>query len=471
MSENIKELIFDSILRNPGEAICIFDNEGRILFSNHLFKSTFFLTDFYDLFPDDIKNDIKSRLIRLENDSFFEMLQRIESKMFCFKFVKREGYFYASIMDFSKLEALIYELNIFKEIAEKNHNILIVLDKNGNIDFVNDAFVTYFNIEKDKVKRTSICDFLKDRVEKDFIEELKESIDRKSELKRKMEIKVKNKELTFLLASFPIKIAKLGVESFVLVFEDLEIQKKMAEELTKMSKFDSLKIITDGISHDLNNMLVALIGNISLAKCFTKPEDSNYHFLEEAEKACNRAKDLSLKLLTISKGLPMLKKEINFNQLLVETTNFVIRGKFQNLKIELNFEFEKENFVVFADEGQLIQVIENIVTNACQAMPDGGSLTVGLKLIELVEGKNYLPISEGKYICAYFKDTGKGIPPFIISRIFDPYFTTKKDGSGLGLSISFSIVRNHKGYIDVISQVGVGSTFFIYLPLSESLNL
>jgi len=218
------------------------------------------------------------------------------------------------------------------------------------------------------------------------------------------------------------------------------------------------------VSHDLNNVLASLVGNISLAKLLIKPDSKAYSFIEEAENACSRAKDLSLKLLSIAKGLPMMKKEININKILLETTNFILRGKFFDLNIKLITEFEKEEFKINADEGQIIQVIDNIVTNACQAMPDGGEITIGTKEVEIVENRNYFPIKSGRYLCIYIKDTGKGISPLIISKIFDPYFTTKEGGNGIGLSISFSIIKNHRGYIDVISQIGVGSTFFIYLP-------
>ncbi len=468
MEEKIKKFLFDIILENPREAICVFDTEGEILFSNLFFDDIFLGKNFYDIFDETTKNDVLEQLKSFKDFQslfgIYRIKSKVENKVFLIKITKKDKYFYSSLTDFSKHENFVLELSLFKEIADKNPNILIILNEKGEINFVNQVFINYFKMPREDINGKLIYDFFKNIFEPEFIEELKQQ---DKEIKRKVQLKIEDREMTFLFTYIPLKLETLQTKNFLIILEDLEMQEKISEELRKMSKFDSLKVITDGISHDLNNVLVSLIGNISLAKCFTKPEDSNYVFLEEAEKACSRAKDLSLKLLTISKGLPMLKKEINFNQLLMETANFVLRGKFSDLKVNLKFEFEEDSITVVADEGQLIQVIDNIVTNACQAMPKGGTLTIGLKHIELVEGKNYLPISEGKYLCAYFKDTGKGISPFIISKIFDPYFTTKPDGNGLGLSISFSIIRNHKGYIDVISQLGVGSTFFVYLPVSS----
>jgi len=464
--KEVESYIFDFVFNNTKEGICIFDSCGRIKFSNQFFERRFKkIENILEIFDTKFKSEISSKLSVLQRNESFDNIYILNGSMYYVYFYRLNKDYLSKFIDFSGNKKLIIEQSMLRFVSDKNPSIIFIFDKEGNIEYVNEAFYNYFGKQND-ISGKNIFDIFKEHLSLENIREIKYFVENPSlEWKKKIFFNFEKELLFFLSTIFKLEVKEFDLKRYVMIMEDLGVQEKLASEITKISKFDSLRVITDGISHDLNNVLAALIGNISLAKCYIEKDHPVYEFLEESEKACSRAKDLSLKLLTISKGQPLLKKKIKLNDLLKDVTIFVINGKFDSKKIKVEFVFEEDNVIVDADEGQLVQVIDNIVTNACQAMPEGGRLVVGIRFVELTEDKNYLPIKSGKYVCIYFEDSGKGISPHIISKIFDPYFTTKPGGSGLGLTISYSIIRNHKGYIDVISRIGVGTTFFVYLPV------
>jgi CheY-like chemotaxis protein len=185
-----------------------------------------------------------------------------------------------------------------------------------------------------------------------------------------------------------------------------------------------------------------------------------YKRLEESEKAAERARDLTHQLLTFSKGGTPVKRTISLQELAKESANFVLRGS--NVKCE--FSFPTDLWHVEADEGQISQVLNNIIINATHAMSEGGTVQMYCGNVVVDQGDS--PLEKGKYILISIMDHGTGITKKHLSKIFDPYFTTKKKGSGLGLSTSYSIVRSHGGHITVESSPGIGTNFNIYLPAS-----
>jgi len=201
------------------------------------------------------------------------------------------------------------------------------------------------------------------------------------------------------------------------------------------------------------------LGNITLGKIYSSQNDKIYEILSEAEKACIRSKELTQQLLTFSKGGSPVKKIGSISSLLKESIDFVLRGS--NVKSEY---IEKEPpLAIEMDEGQINQVINNLVINAKQSMENGGLLTVKVENIKKKATDN-LPIADGNYVKISIKDRGVGISKENLQKIFDPYFSTKKMGNGLGLSISYSIIQKHNGYITAESEIGKGATFYIYLP-------
>ncbi len=249
----------------------------------------------------------------------------------------------------------------------------------------------------------------------------------------------------------------------VLVFQDVTTSKRIEEELIKAQKLESLGVLAGGIAHDFNNLLTAILGNVSLAKVYAKPGDRIVARLEEAEKASLRAKDLTQQLLTFSKGGAPLKRTASLSEVLKDSARFALRGS--NVRCE--FSIPQDLWPVEIDEGQISQVIHNLIINAHQAMPEGGIIRVMAENLSIdCDQEMNLALVTGKYVSLAVKDDGHGIPLHMLSKIFDPYFTTKPKGSGLGLATSYSIIKNHDGAITVQSDVGVGTTFRVYLPVS-----
>jgi len=250
----------------------------------------------------------------------------------------------------------------------------------------------------------------------------------------------------------------------VLVFRDITEKKRMEEELIRAQKLESLGVLAGGLAHDFNNLLTAVLGNVSLAMMYCRPEDKIIARLKEAEKASLRARDLTQQLLTFSKGGAPVKKVTRIADTLKDSAWFAVRGS--NVRCDLTVDHDL--WLAEIDEGQISQVIHNLIINAYQSMPEGGVIRVSAANAVLgPENDSSLPLSAGEYVKISVTDEGHGIPQDFLSKIFDPYFTTKTKGSGLGLATCYSILRNHGGTITVESEVGIGSTFDVYLPASS----
>jgi len=260
----------------------------------------------------------------------------------------------------------------------------------------------------------------------------------------------------------PILDRESRIVGAVLVFRDVTEKRKMEEELLNAQKLESIGILAGGIAHDFNNLLTAILGNISLSKMYVPEGDKVHQKLSEAEKATLRARDLTQQLLTFSRGGAPVKKTLSVAEIIKESTAFSLSGS----KVTCSFAIPDDLWMVEVDEGQISQVINNLTLNAEQAMPAGGVIEVACRNVLVGEGDN-LPLPDGCYILVTISDQGGGIPEEALPRIFDPYFTTKERGKGLGLSTVYSIIRNHDGYITVSSKPGVGTTFYIYLPASN----
>ncbi len=249
----------------------------------------------------------------------------------------------------------------------------------------------------------------------------------------------------------------------VIVFRDITEKILMEEELVKARKLESLGILAGGIAHDFNNILMAVLGNISLARREVRVGTGLYAKLFEAEKAIIRAKELTQQLLTFSKGGTPIKSTASVKEIITDSADFALRGS----NVSCNYDMAEGLWPIEADEGQISQVISNLVINADQAMPEGGVIRIAATNISIEPSCIDGAIAEGKYIKISISDSGVGMPQEHLQRIFDPYFTTKKSGSGLGLAIVYSIVKKHDGFVTVESEHGKGTTFHIYLPASQ----
>jgi signal transduction histidine kinase/PAS domain-containing protein len=239
-------------------------------------------------------------------------------------------------------------------------------------------------------------------------------------------------------------------------------QRRLEEELRKTHKLESLSVLAGGIAHDFNNLLTGILGNVSMARKTIDPQSKAIKRLEDAEKAVARSRDLAQQLMTFSKGGAPVKKTASIEQIAKDSAAFVLRGS--NVKCE--FVVADDVWAVEVDEGQMNQVMNNLMINADQAMEHGGTIEVRIEN-QVVASPNEMSLKEGHYVRISIADHGSGIPESVVHKIFDPYFTTKEHGSGLGLATVYSIIKNHDGHVGVESKVGVGTSFIIYLPSSE----
>jgi nitrogen-specific signal transduction histidine kinase/ActR/RegA family two-component response regulator len=238
----------------------------------------------------------------------------------------------------------------------------------------------------------------------------------------------------------------------------------LEDERLKTQKLEAIGTLAGGIAHDFNNLLQGIFGYISMAKITLDQNDNSFAMLEQAEQALHLSVNLTTQLLTFSKGGKPLKKKISLRPVIENSVRFALSGSSVDYRIRL----DEDLWLVDADEGQIGQVVQNIVLNADQAMPLGGTIVIAAKnVLSSDSGLPHLP-GEGKYIGISVADSGIGISEKYLEKIFDPYFTTKEKGSGLGLATSYSIIKNHGGIIDVKSGVDKGTTFYIYLPAVES---
>jgi PAS domain S-box-containing protein len=260
----------------------------------------------------------------------------------------------------------------------------------------------------------------------------------------------------------PIMDRQNKIIGSVLVFRDITEKRKMQQELVKAQKLESLGVLAGGIAHDFNNFLTAIIGNLSLAKLYANPSDRILSRLDEMEKASLNAKNLTQQLLTFSKGGEPIKKLVTLPKLVKDAAKFSLRGS----NVRCDFSIPGDLLPVEVDEGQIGQVINNLVLNADHAMPEGGIIKICINNITLT-ANNKFSLPAGPYLKLSFQDHGVGIPTDHLSKIFDPYFTTKQKGSGLGLTVAYSIINKHNGGLTVESEIGKHTTFTIYLPASQ----
>jgi len=237
---------------------------------------------------------------------------------------------------------------------------------------------------------------------------------------------------------------------------DVTERKRLEEERARLNRIESLGVLAGGIAHDFNNLLAAILGNVHLARLESR-EPETVDLLLQAERACRRSEGLTRQLLTFSRGGAPVRRPVRLGPLLTDTAQMTVRGT----AIEARVEVAPDLAPVEGDEGQLAQAFGNLLINAVQSMPGGGRVSVVAENCS-PEGAPGSP--PGGFVAVEVADSGGGIPPEIIPRIFDPYFTTREAGSGLGLAITFSIVRGHGGEIDVTSAPGRGTTFRVLLP-------
>ena len=252
-----------------------------------------------------------------------------------------------------------------------------------------------------------------------------------------------------------------GIAGAILVFRDVTVKVRKEEELVKWQKLESLGTLAGGIAHDFNNFLSAILGNISLAKQILDPGSKAVARLEAAERASGQASELAGKLLVFSKGGGPVRERISLVGVVRDSALLAVRGA----PVRCDFGIAEDLWAADADSGQIGQAIRNLVINAVQAMPGGGTVRVRGSNVTVGPGEMAY-VKPGPYVRIEVSDEGAGIPRENLKRIFYPYFTTRENGTGLGLTTAYHILKNHGGNLFVESEPGAGTTASIYLPPS-----
>lgn len=267
--------------------------------------------------------------------------------------------------------------------------------------------------------------------------------------------------------AFPANLSKTVIRDgqntsmgYIYIVQDLTGSKKVEEELIRAEKLRGLSTLAGGIAHDFNNILTSVLGNLSLAKLYGDDPGKLQTILERTEQAARKATGLTTQLLTFSKGGEPIQRQVEVRDLLRGALEFALSGSNVNYRLQL----AKNIYPVSIDPDQMNQAVQNIIINAMQAMPDGGTIIVTAENV-IMDQTNRVPGLAGRhYVRIRFTDQGVGIPEEALPRVFDPFYTTKASGSGLGLATTYSIVRRHKGAVSLESVPDDGTTVVMYLP-------
>lgn len=370
-----------------------------------------------------------------------------------------------------KNDRLLLSQKKIKENEEKYRTILeniiegyFETNIDGEFTFFNTPLCNILGETREELMGADSRDYMTKETRKKIFALLKH-LNRYDTVERTTDCEIINKKGAILICDFTstaIREASGRVIGYKSMVYDMTERIQTERELFKSSKIESIGVFAGGLAHDFNNLLTAIMGNISIAKFKLDETHLAFKVLDKAEKACLRARDLTGQLLTFAKGGEPIKKAASIGDLLIEASNFALSGS--DKKPE--FKIPKGLWNVEIDEGQISQVIHNIVLNAREAVPKESTIYIQAENFA-IDDTNTLSMKSGKYIVISIEDHGIGMTNEELENIFDPFFSTKDDGSGLGLSVSFSIIQKHNGYIRVKSRKGSGTRFKIYLPSSD----
>ncbi|MFC1476471.1 PAS domain S-box protein [Fibrobacterota bacterium] len=361
-------------------------------------------------------------------------------------------------------EALIKSEQKCRNVFESVNDGIFTMDLNGTYTEVNKRVLEMYGLNStDEIIGKNGFEFVAPQDIEKAKEGMKKVLEGGSVVRQEFNtLRVDGREITIEVTGSLLKDESGNPIGITGIARDITERRRVVEELRKTERLESLGFLAGGIAHDFNNLLSGIFGQIELAIANRTSEQKVLQSLERALQAMNRARDLTHQLLTFSSGGAPIKKLISIGDDLRESVTFALSGS----NIHPVFSIDENLLPVDADQSQINQVINNILLNARQAMPEGGTIEIEAENFDLKTEKS-LPLKQGMYVQIAVKDHGIGMPGDILEKIFDPFYTTKQTGSGLGLSICYSIIKKHDGHITVDSTPGAGSVFTIYLPASE----
>ncbi|MGD9852146.1 MAG: PAS domain S-box protein [Nitrospirales bacterium] len=354
----------------------------------------------------------------------------------------------------------------YRAIVENAYDLIIETSPSGECHYVSPNCVDVLGYQPHEMLGKKFFDFLHPEDRPGLIDSYLTNV--LSLEKIDLVCRLRNKQLEWRVFESHIRPLRTTEGSVVgvIVTRDITERKRLEEERLRSTKLESVGLLAGGIAHDFNNILTSVFANIGLAKMMASKNVSTaltsvIERLGAAEKACLRARDLTKQLLTFAKGGVPVKSTTSISAIITDTVDFALRGS----AVSCVQEVTDDLWPVEADEGQISQVLQNLVINADQAMPEGGTIHLEARNVQ-VSVQTHLHLKPGRYVQVSVSDQGLGIPPEHLPKIFDPYFTTKQKGSGLGLATTYSILKGHDGHIEVTSTLGKGTKFRFYLPAS-----
>ena len=372
----------------------------------------------------------------------------------------------AGISDISQQKKVDEELRKFKEISDKANYGVVITDLEGNINYINDYFARMhgYSVEEFFGRHFSLFHIEKQMGQGHII---REELFKKGSFSAIETERIARDGSKFLMLMNGVLIQdEYGSPLYIAVTAiDITDHKRMEVDLLKAMKLESVGILAGGIAHDFNNLLTAILGNVSLALFDIDTSNPLYESLQHIEEASLRAKELSHQLLTFSKGGAPIKKKTSIEEIIRYAVQFTIKGS----DLSVSYYIQENLHQVEVDKDQIIQVINNIVLNAKEAMPEG-ILVVRAHNVHATEIHG-VSLPEKEYVRISIEDSGAGIKPEIMEKIFDPFFSTKDKASGLGLSTSYSIIKKHNGHISVDSGTQNGTVVSVYLPVVKLVEL
>ena len=360
-------------------------------------------------------------------------------------------------------EALRRERDFSRSLLQASPAFFVAIDANGRTMMMNERMLTALGYTESEVVGTSYLETFVPPADRARVAEVFDRLMHANEpTLNQNRIRAKDgRELLVEWHGVSAQQENGGRDFFFGVGIDVTERRRLEEEIHRTRSLESLAILAGGLAHDFNNLLTPVLANVSIAKTYGNLEPEIAELLTDVEKASLRAKGLTQQLLTFAKGGAPIKKPTSLSRLLQDTARFALSGS--NVRCELFL--PEDLWPVEVDEGQISQVIHNLVMNADQAMAEGGTLRIRAEN-RTIQAGDPVNLRAGRYVRISIEDQGHGIPHEHLAKVFDPFFSTKERGRGLGLATCHSIVTRHEGRLHLESRMGEGTTFRIHLPAS-----